>query len=44
MIVYAEANAVFRSVEEFAPVIKEEALSDAVCEVGYVLVKLDHTC
>jgi len=41
---HAEAHGVFRSVEEFGPVIKEEALSDAVCEVGYVLVKLDHTC
>ena len=30
--------------EEVGPVIKEEALSDAVCEVGYVLVKFDHTC
>ena len=42
---HAEAHGVFRSVEEFRPVIKEEAQYDhAVCEVGYVLVKLDHTC
>ena len=37
MIVHAEAKGVFRSVEEFGPMIQEEALSDAVHEVGYVL-------
>ena len=44
MIVHAKANGVFWSVEEFEPVIEKEALSDAVCEVEYVLVKFDHIC